>query len=201
MTTDGNVTLSSEKWSWKFFDKVAGLDSKKIENCFSCGACVGDCPAARNSSFNFRKIIYDVSLGEEEKVLSSKEVWYCFQCFFCMNKCPWRIGIPYIISRLRRMALERGYGRDLLEILSSVGRNLMESGLSISPRDYARLDPKKAERELAEMRLEMGLPEKYEVSSRAMEELKVILKETGLSEELKKLSDSVKQSKECSEKY
>jgi heterodisulfide reductase subunit C len=201
VTTNGNTVLSSEKWSWKFFDRVAGLDSKKIEYCFSCGACVGDCVASRNSSFNFRKIIYDVALGEEEKVLSSEEVWYCFQCFFCMNKCPWRIGIPYIISRLRRMALERGYGWDLVEILSSVGRNLLESGLSISPRDYARLDPKKAERALAEMRLEMGLPEKYEVSGRAMEELKVILKETGFSEELKKLSEGMKESKERSEKY
>lgn len=142
-----------------------------------------------------------MALGEEEKVLGSKEIWYCFQCFFCTNKCPWKIGIPYIISRLRKMALERGYGWDLIEILSGVGKNLLESGLSISPRDYARLDPKKAERELAEARLDMGLPEKYEVSDEALGELKVILEETGFKQGLEKLEERVKELKESSENY
>ncbi len=142
-----------------------------------------------------------MALGEEDKVLSSKEIWYCFQCFFCTNKCPFKIGIPYIISRLRKMALEQGYGWELTKILSGVGRNLIKSGLSISPQDYARLDPKKAERELAKARLEMGLPEKYQVSDKAREELKVILEETNFKEELENLEERVEESKESSENY
>ena len=196
-----NESEVSSSGNWNFFDKVEGLDSKKMEQCFSCGICVGDCPAAKNSSYNFRKILYDVALGEDEKVLSSKEIWYCFTCFFCTVKCPWRIGIPYIIYRLRKMALEKGYGWELIEILSGVGKNLIESGLSISPRDYARLDPKKAEMELAKARLEMGLSERYEVSEKAKEELKVILEETGFREELEKMEERVKESKESSENY
>ncbi|MFB0562816.1 MAG: 4Fe-4S dicluster domain-containing protein [Candidatus Lokiarchaeia archaeon] len=201
MTSNESEVSGSENWNWKFFDKVEGLDSKKMEECFACGICVGDCPAAKNSSFNFRKILYDVVLGEEEKVLSSKEIWYCFQCYFCTVKCPWRIGIPYIISRLRKMALGQGYGWELIEILSGVGKNVIESGLSISPRDYARLDPKKGEKELAKARLEMGLLEKYEVSDRAKKELKVILEETRFKEELEKVEKRVKEPKESSENY
>ena len=34
MATYESEISYSEKWNWKFFDKVAGLDSKKIENCF-----------------------------------------------------------------------------------------------------------------------------------------------------------------------
>ncbi|MEM3586984.1 MAG: 4Fe-4S dicluster domain-containing protein [Candidatus Jordarchaeaceae archaeon] len=196
-----NSVLYSKNWNWNFFDKVEGLDSKKIENCFSCGICVGDCPAAKNSSYNFRKIIHDIALGEEEKVLSSKEIWYCYTCFYCSFKCPWGIGIPYIIYRLRKMAMEKGYGWDLIKILSGVGRNFIESGLSISPRDYARMDPKKAEMELAKNRREMGLPAKFEVSERAKDELKIILEETGFREELDKLEERVKEAKESSENY
>lgn len=200
--SDKSQVSSSKNWNWKFFEKVEGLDSKSMEQCFSCGICVGDCPAARNSSYNFRKILLDISRGEEEKVLSSKEIWYCFQCFFCSTlKCPWRIGIPYIISRLRKMALEKGYGWDLMEILSGVGKNLIESGLSISPRTYARMDPKRAERELAITRSEMGLSEKYEVSEKAREELEIIFEETGFKKELEKLEERIKESKESSENY
>jgi heterodisulfide reductase subunit C len=202
MTSNTSEVSSSENWNWNFLDKVAGLDSKKMENCFACGICVGDCPAAKNSSYNFRKIICDVTLGEEEKVLSSKEIWYCYTCFQCYTiKCPWHIGIPYAIYRLRKLAMEKGYGWDLIKILSGVGRNLIESGLSISPRDYARMDPKKAEMELAKSRLEMGLSERYEVSEKAREELKIILEETGFREELDKLEERVKESKESSENY
>nr|MDO8082477.1 4Fe-4S dicluster domain-containing protein [Candidatus Freyarchaeota archaeon] len=201
MTSNTGEVSSSEGWNWSFFDKVEGLDSKKMENCFSCGICVGDCPAAKNSSYNFRKIICDVALGEEEKVLSSKEIWYCYTCFQCIPKCPWSIGIPYVIYRLRKLAMEEGYGWDLIEILSGVGRNLIEIGLSISPRDYARMDPKKAEMELAKSRLEMGLSERYEVSEKAIEELKIILGETGFREMLDNLEERVKESKESSENY
>lgn len=201
MASNASEVSSSENWNWDFFDRVGGLDSKKMENCFSCGICVGDCPAANNSSYNFRKIICDVARGEEEKVLSSKEIWYCYTCFYCLVKCPWRIGIPYIIYRLRKMAMEKGYGWDLIKILSGVGRNLIESGLSISPRDYARMDPIKAEIELAKNRREMGLPERYEVSEKAKEELKIILEETGFREELDKLEERVKEAKESSENY
>ncbi len=34
MTTSRSEISYSENWNWKFFDKVAGLDSEKIENCF-----------------------------------------------------------------------------------------------------------------------------------------------------------------------
>jgi heterodisulfide reductase subunit C len=201
MTTNYSKAAFSEGWNWNFFDKVEGLDSKKMENCFSCGICVGDCPAAKNSSYNFRKIICDVALGEEEKVLSSKEIFYCYTCFQCIPKCPWGIGIPYVIYRLRKLAMEKGYGWDLIKVLSAVGRNLIESGLSIIPRDYARMDPKKVEMELAKSRLEMGLSERYEVSEKAKAELKIILEETGFREELEKLEERVKESKESSENY
>ncbi len=44
-----NESEASEKWNWKFFDKVEGLDSKKMENCFQCAICVSTTSMMRTS--------------------------------------------------------------------------------------------------------------------------------------------------------
>ena len=46
--------------------------------CFSCGRCVGDCPASQHSSFNIRVIIQDM-IADYEGLLKGDMIWKCFQ--------------------------------------------------------------------------------------------------------------------------
>jgi len=50
-------------WNWAFYKElVEDVDeNKNIIQCISCGKCVGDCPAAKVSTFNSRKIIQKVN--------------------------------------------------------------------------------------------------------------------------------------------
>ncbi|MEM4445949.1 MAG: 4Fe-4S dicluster domain-containing protein [Candidatus Jordarchaeales archaeon] len=193
--------LSASKWSWRLLEEAKKWGIQRPEECLSCGACVGACPAARTSSYNFRKIIRDVVLGNEEKVLSSREIWYCFYCFYCTSKCPSNVEIPYFIMRLRRIAMERGYGGDVLRVVIHTSSNLVEHGVSVLPSDYDRMDPARAEEKMVKLREKLGLPPVMKVSERAMEELKTIFKETGFGEEVMKIRSGKWPFKGISEKY
>lgn len=193
--------LLASRWNWKLLEEAKKWGIQRPEECLSCGACVGACPAARTSSYNFRKVIRDVMLGNEEKVLSSREIWYCFYCFYCTSKCPSKVEIPYFIMRLRRMAIERGYGGDILRVVISTSSNLIERGVSVLPSDYDRMSPGSAEEFMVRLRENLGLPSVMRVSERAMEELKTIFRETGFEDEVERIRSGKWPFKGISEKY
>ncbi len=189
------------EWNWKLLEEAKKWGVQKPEECLSCGACVGACPAARTSSYNFRKIIRDIFLGREEKVLSSREIWYCFYCFYCTSKCPSKIEIPYLIMRLRRMAMEKGYGGDILRVLAPLSNNLIMYGISVLPSDYDKMNPAGAEKAMIKLREKLGLPPVMKVSERAMEEVRLIVDETGFKNEVEKILSGKGYFKGVSEKY
>lgn len=193
--------LLANRWKWSLLDEAKRWGVQRLEECLSCGACVGACPAARTSSYNFRKIIRDVMLGNEEKVLSSREIWYCFYCFYCTSKCPSMVEIPYFIMRLRRMAMERGYGGDVLRVLAATSNNLLRHGVSVLPSDYNKMNPASAEEAMVKLREKLGLPPVMKVSEKAMNELNVIFEETGFKGEVEKLLSGKGYFKGISEKY
>ncbi len=51
---------SDSDWNWEFYEELIEdvNENKNIISCFSCGKCVGACPASRVSKFNIRKISY-----------------------------------------------------------------------------------------------------------------------------------------------
>ncbi len=62
--------------AFEFRDKLnAVLGAEMHSYCFQCGACVGDCPAARYSSrFNPRLIMLKSIMGLEEELLAEDAV-------------------------------------------------------------------------------------------------------------------------------
>ena len=66
-------------WNWAFYKElVEDVDeNKNIIQCISCGKCVGDCPAAKVSTFNSRKIIQKVLRGDK-CVLKYYDIWHCY---------------------------------------------------------------------------------------------------------------------------
>ncbi len=85
-------------------------ENKNIVQCISCGKCVGDCPAAKVSNFNVRKVIAKV-LNGDRSVLKDKDIWYCFLCDKCKRICPRdSINIPLLILNLRNESFKKGFG-------------------------------------------------------------------------------------------
>jgi len=99
-------------WNWAFYKElVEDVDeNKNIIQCISCGKCVGDCPAAKVSTFNSRKIIQKVLRGDQS-VLKDSDIWHCYLCERCKRVCPKEnINIPLLIINLRNESFKRGYG-------------------------------------------------------------------------------------------
>ena len=85
--------------------------------CFSCGRCVGDCPASQHSSFNIRVIIQDM-IADYEGLLKGDMIWKCFQCDLCSLVCPVNLIPADLIRELRQVALQRGYSADRLKMFT-----------------------------------------------------------------------------------
>ena len=99
-------------WNWAFYEElVEDVDeNRNIIQCISCGKCVGDCPAAKVSIFNSRKIIQKVLRGDQS-VLKDSDIWHCYLCERCKRICPKEnINIPLLIINLRNESFKRGYG-------------------------------------------------------------------------------------------
>jgi len=103
---------SELEWNWAFYKElVEDVDeNRNIIQCISCGKCVGDCPAAKVSTFNSRKIIQKVLRGDKS-VLKDSDIWHCYLCERCKRVCPKEnINIPLLIINLRNESFKRGYG-------------------------------------------------------------------------------------------
>jgi len=99
-------------WNWAFYKElVEDVDeNKNIIQCISCGKCVGDCSAAKVSTFNSRKIIQKVLRGDKS-VLKDSDIWHCYLCERCKRVCPKEnINIPLLILNLRNQSFKKGYG-------------------------------------------------------------------------------------------
>lgn len=103
---------SDSDWNWDFYKELVDdvEENKNIISCISCGKCVGDCPAAKVSNFNIRKIIRRILRGDKS-VLKDSDIWYCYLCERCKRVCPKEnINIPLLILNLRNESFKKGYG-------------------------------------------------------------------------------------------
>lgn len=103
---------SDAEWNWEFYKElIEDIDeNKNLIQCISCGKCVGDCPAARVSNFNIRKIIQKVLRGDKS-VLKDSDIWHCYLCERCKRVCPREgINIPMLIINLRNESFKKGFG-------------------------------------------------------------------------------------------
>ncbi|MFX1496109.1 MAG: 4Fe-4S dicluster domain-containing protein [Promethearchaeota archaeon] len=103
---------SDSEWNWEFYKELTKDvdENKNLVQCINCGKCVGDCPAAKVSNFNIRKIIQKVLQGDKS-VLKDSDIWYCYLCERCKRVCPREgINIPMLIINLRNESFRKGFG-------------------------------------------------------------------------------------------
>ncbi len=166
---------NGSSWNWSFYDKIMKrkiFASFNFTLCYQCGKCVGICPAAQHSNFNPRLIIRDVLFGELNRVLEGEDIWLCFDCFDCKIRCPMNLDIPELIHSLRVEALLHAHYQKGLKTFLKFGRNMLETGATISLRGRVK-----------KVRKLLGMVENP-ISEQAVEELKVIAEETGLNKHL-----------------
>jgi heterodisulfide reductase subunit C len=125
-------------------DRIALRDMARL--CYTCGICVGDCPAARFSDdFNPRQIFLKVCLGIEEGLIGKDSpIWKCTTCYTCYERCPAGVKPLDIILALRNVSFTRG---SCPENLKSVRTNVLATGVVGT-----------LTRRISDLRAKMGLP-------------------------------------------
>ncbi|MHA1269583.1 MAG: 4Fe-4S dicluster domain-containing protein [Candidatus Helarchaeota archaeon] len=167
----------NREMNWDFYDEILQTaDIGSFIDCMTCGKCVGDCIAAENSDFNFRRIIQKILEGDKEGVIKSDIIWKCFLCGLCTIKCPKNIEIKKLILIVRKMALEAGKGCNYLKYLFDLPKSFLSKGVIIGKLNM-------------NLREKLGLSRDYKLSDKAKNELNFILDETGQKFENKKFMD------------
>jgi heterodisulfide reductase subunit C len=125
-------------------DAIGGRELARL--CYSCGICVGDCPAARFSEdFNPRQIFLKVCLGIGGDLLGAgSPIWKCTTCYTCVERCPAGVKPLDVILALRNLSFREGTSPDGV---SNIRKGVIEKGVAGA-----------LTRRAVELREKMGLP-------------------------------------------
>lgn len=172
-TKNSGVLNKSNRPDWKFYDSIIETeDIRPFIDCMTCGKCVGDCIAAKNSSeFNARKIVQKIIEGNRDGLLNGDEIWRCFLCDLCTIKCPKKIEIKKLILILRKLALRAGKGYNFLKYVAGFPQSFLDQGL-IVPQIKKSL------------RAKLGLSPEIALSEKAKKELTKIIEKTNQKKDL-----------------
>jgi heterodisulfide reductase subunit C len=109
---------------------IARADLARL--CYTCGICVGDCPAARFSDdFNPRQIFLKVCLGIEDGLVGeASPIWKCTTCYTCYERCPAGVKPLDVILALRNRSFERGAAPDAVK---AVRASVLAGGMVGTP--------------------------------------------------------------------
>lgn len=185
----------------KRFAELTHYMVKDLEKCLQCGKCTGQCPAAKLSSYNPRKMIRDITIGNVERVISSHELWLCFFCGGCYSVCPRDINFPFAVLMLRCAALTQDYGwSEVKKLKEPYVQDYYNTGLSVSLKERNKGVRKQIARNsntdgrIETIRKRMGLTPRRIVSEKALSEIKFIADTTGMTDLMKEIDG--KQSRE-----
>jgi heterodisulfide reductase subunit C len=125
--------------------RIAMLEMARM--CYTCGICVGDCPAARFSDdFNPRQIFLKVCLGLGEGLTGEKSpIWKCTTCYTCSERCPAGVKPLDVILALRNLSFEQDASP---EAVRAIRTSVLETG-AVGPLSQR----------VADLRKRMNLPD------------------------------------------
>ena len=85
-----------------YVDKIYEPNLKNLlGGGYQCGCCSGVCQLSKVQRFAPSKIIYQILVGYEEKVLDSGILWNCLTCNSCLQNCPEDVNFAEIVRNAR----------------------------------------------------------------------------------------------------
>ena len=107
-----NTDSFFRKWDKRLSELIKvekTVDMKVLQDCYRCGACVDDCPAAQVcEDFNPQEIVGKMLAGEIEELINDPRIWECLECHTCYEMCPQKFGMEKVITLLKHLAIQRG---------------------------------------------------------------------------------------------
>jgi len=75
--------------------------------CLECGKCTGSCPMVQlfPGDFHPHHLLLDLVHNPYE-ALQGINLWLCASCYKCNKRCPQAIEFPYIVMKMRSLALK-----------------------------------------------------------------------------------------------
>ena len=130
--------------------------------CFQCGTCIADCPIGRHvEEYNPRMIAMMTKLGPKDELFSGDLLWLCTHFYTCLERCLQNVKLAEIISNLRSVVVREGFlHHDFRKVIEA----LAERGYIYEITDF----------------IEEGVPGPAPVPKANTEEIRRIMKETGL---------------------
>ena len=163
-----------------------------FESCIQCGVCTSGCPAARFTEYSPREMARRC-LDGDETLLEDDNVWYCYYCYTCQSRCPRHNSVAVLNQVVRGMQVERGYGKQHVEMFSAWGEQYYDKGMGGTPQvffqDIAEMCGPKWKAFVArrdQLREELGLGTAYP-SEDAAKELRHIMDVTGFKDRLESI--------------
>lgn len=162
--------------------KFFGDDVEKIKACIQCGTCTGGCPSARRTAWRTRMLFRKAQMGLKEEALTSDDLWCCTTCYTCQERCIRSIPTTDLVRIIRNIAFSEGKGIQPAHV--AVCGYLARFGHAVPINDETKAVRKK-----------VGLneiPPTVHSYPEGVEELNIIMKETGFDKKVKKLQEEKK---------
>lgn len=149
------------------------LGGERLKACYSCGACVGNCPVAKIlDRFRPLRIILETKRGLEEELVKGEAIWDCAYCFICQDVCPQQVRFPDILFAIRNLAARKG---KIPQGFMTFSRNVFDSGRSVALDEF-----------MLEDREDLGLPQlESPIPRKALSDIRKIMKITGFKRLIK----------------
>jgi heterodisulfide reductase subunit C len=152
------------------------VGAKSLLKCIQCGVCSSGCTVTEYVDMQPHRVVASCLLGLKKEVLSSNAIWTCSLCHRCTERCPKNVDYSFILALLRNMAVKEG---NIPKEYSSTVVTIYNNGYVV-PYTAGLKD------NIDRRRNKMGLPELIPPN---LEEIRFIIKETGLGGLVEKQED------------
>ncbi len=168
-----NASDLDRDFRYEISEKVG---AKSLLKCIQCGVCSSGCTVTEYVDMQPHRVVASCLLGLKEEVLSSQAIWTCSLCHRCTERCPKNVDYSFILALLRNMAVKEG---KIPKEYSGTVQVIYDNGFVV-PYTGGLKD------NIDRRRNRMGLPE---IVPPNLDEIRFIIKETGLGDLVKEKED------------
>ena len=88
-------------------DELARFGGGTLDRCFNCGNCTAVCGLSEGDHVFPRRVIRQLQLGLEARLVESTDPWLCYYCGQCSETCPRQAEPGELMMATRRWLTSR----------------------------------------------------------------------------------------------